>query len=91
MGRHAARNIRLRGLRGQPLRPFRYRDKGSSRRSAAARRSPRSAGGSSSRDSSPGCAWLFIHIFFLIGFRNRVLVMLPVGLVVPDLPTAAPA
>ena len=44
------------------------------RRSAAARRSSRSA-----RSSCPGSSawlfWIFLHIFWLIGFRNRVAVM----------------
>ena len=31
-------------------------------------------------------AWLFIHILFLIGFRNRILVLIEWALAVPDLP-----
>lgn len=55
--------------------PFRYRDKGSLAtigRAAAVAQFPRFA-----LSGFPAWfAWLAIHIFFLIGFRNRLLVML---------------
>jgi NADH dehydrogenase len=71
--RHAADNI-LRTLRGQPRRPFRYVDKGSLATIG------RAAGVADfGRVKLSGLvawlAWLFIHIFFLIGFRNRFVVM----------------
>ena len=69
MGRHAAANI-LRTLEGQPRRPFRYRDKGSlatiGRKAAVAE-----IGGVRLSGFLAWLAWLGIHIFFLIGFRNR--------------------
>jgi NADH dehydrogenase len=72
-GRHAARTIGRR-LRGLPSRPFRYFDKGSMAvigRSAAVAeiRRLRLWGWPA------WLAWCFVHIFFLIGFRNRFLVM----------------
>ena len=73
MGAHAAANIR-RAAREEPLVPFRYRDKGSlatiGRRSAVALIGRL-------RLSGPlaWLAWLGIHIFFLIGFRNRFVVL----------------
>ncbi|ODU00973.1 MAG: pyridine nucleotide-disulfide oxidoreductase [Planctomycetes bacterium SCN 63-9] len=73
MGRHAARNI-LRTLDGQPREPFRYVDKGMlatiGRGAAVAHIGPVKASG-----YLAWLMWLFIHIFFLIGFRNRILVM----------------
>jgi NADH dehydrogenase len=73
MGRHAGRNI-LRSLRGQPLLPFRYVDKGSlatiGRSAAVAAIGPLKLSG-----FVAWIAWLAIHIFFLIGFRNRFVVM----------------
>jgi NADH dehydrogenase len=73
MGHHAARNI-SRSLRGQPLLPFRYRDKGSlatiGRSAAVAVIGPLKLSG-----FVAWVAWLAIHIFFLIGFRNRFVVM----------------
>ncbi|MBI3726614.1 FAD-dependent oxidoreductase, partial [bacterium] len=73
-GIHAARNVRAL-LRGERTEPFHYRDKGSL---ATIGRSAGVAALGSLQLS--GCtawlAWLLVHIFFLIGFRNRVLVIL---------------
>jgi NADH dehydrogenase len=74
MGRHTAANI-ARAVRGEALVSFRYRDKGSlatiGRRAGVAW-----FGG---RRTLSGfwawAAWLGIHVFFLIGFRNRFVVM----------------
>jgi NADH dehydrogenase len=72
-GMHTALNIE-RAVGGQPLRPFRYRDKGSlatiGRASGVADFGRIHLGG-----FIAWAAWLLIHIFFLIGFRNRFLVM----------------
>jgi NADH:ubiquinone reductase (H+-translocating) len=72
---HVARNIE-RALRGQPYAPFRYFDKGSFAvigRGAA-------VGSILNRFNVWGLlawlAWLFIHLYFLIGFRNRILVLI---------------
>ena len=74
MGEHAAANL-ARALRGEPLAPFRYRDKGSL---ATIGRSRAVATIGSLRLSGlvAWLAWLGIHIFFLIGFRNRLVVLL---------------
>jgi NADH:ubiquinone reductase (H+-translocating) len=73
-GRHAARGV-LRALRGQPPVPFRYRDKGS-----LATIGRRAAVGQIGRLRLSGMvawlAWIFVHIAYLIGFRNRVAVLL---------------
>ena len=71
--RHAAANIRL-TMRGEPRLPFRYVDKGSLATIG------RAAGiadlGWVKLSGVPAwLAWLFIHLFFLIGFRNRFVVM----------------
>jgi NADH dehydrogenase len=74
MGRHAARNI-IRASRGQPRENFRYFDKGSL---ATIGRAAGVADLGWIRVSGffAWVLWLAVHIFFLIGFRNRVLVML---------------
>jgi len=63
-----------RALEGQPLRAFHYRDKGSlatiGRAAAVADLGKIKMGG-----FLAWMAWLVIHIFFLIGFRNRFLVI----------------
>ena len=74
MGRHAARNV-LAVARGEARRPFRYVDKGSlatiGRRAAVALIGRLKLSG-----FTAWAAWLGIHIFFLIGFRNRFVVLM---------------
>jgi NADH dehydrogenase len=73
-GAHAAKAI-ARALVGGKRVPFRYFDKGSlatiGRAAAVAERDTIHMTG-----FVAWLAWLVIHLFFLIGFRNRVLVML---------------
>lgn len=73
-GRHAARNI-LRSLEGKATFPFRYRDKGImatiGRAAAVAQFGKLHLSG-----FVAWFIWLGVHIFFLIGFRNRFLVIL---------------
>jgi NADH:ubiquinone reductase (H+-translocating) len=72
-GAHAAKNV-LRAIRGEALQPFRYRDYGTM--------------ATIGRGSAVGDVfglkisgwfgwlfWIFLHIFWLIGFRNRLAVM----------------
>ncbi len=72
-GQHTAMNLE-RAVEGQPLRAFKYRDKGSlatiGRAAAVADFGRIHFGG-----FFAWMAWLLIHIFFLIGFRNRFLVI----------------
>ncbi len=74
MGEHAARVIQA-DLAGKPRQPFRYRDKGQlaviGRGQAVADLGRVKAGG-----FIAWLLWIFIHIFFLIGFRTRLLVMI---------------
>ena len=72
-GAHAASNV-LRAIGGKPLEPFRYRNYGNmatiGRGSAVADIGPVRASG-----FLAWLFWLFQHIFWLIGFRNRWAVM----------------
>ena len=73
-GRAAAANI-LRTLAGEPRKPFHYVDKGTMAVIGRAAAIAEIAG----LHVSGFLAWLlwcFVHIFFLIGFRNRVIVMM---------------
>ena len=73
MGRHAARNV-LRTIAGRERLPFRYVDKGSL--ATIGRKSGVALFGRFRMWGFPAwAAWLAIHIFFLIGFRNRLVVM----------------
>jgi len=73
MGRHAVKNI-LRAIEGQPLRPFQYKNLGNlatiGRLSAIA-----DFGTFRLTGTIAWLAWLFVHIVKLIGFRNRIVVM----------------
>jgi NADH dehydrogenase len=73
-GVHAARTI-LRRIQVQPSRAFEYDDRGSM---AIIGRGSAIADIRGVRFSGPlaWLAWLFLHIFELIGFRNRLLVMI---------------
>lgn len=72
-GRHAAANI-LHAIRGKPYVPFRYRDCGTlatiGRAAAVAELGPVRVSG-----WAAWLLWLFVHILWLIGFRNRFLVL----------------
>jgi NADH dehydrogenase len=74
MGQHAARNI-VRALAGQPSLPFRYRDRGTlatiGRRRAVAVIGNRQFSGWLAWQ-----VWLFVHLMSLVGFRNRLMVLL---------------
>lgn len=73
-GRHAAANI-LRALRAEPMRPFRYFDKGSFATIGRGAAIGDIRGRLRLWGFPAWVAWLTIHIFFLIGFRNRFLVL----------------
>jgi NADH dehydrogenase len=72
-GAHAAHNV-VRAIRGEAPEPFRYRDYGT-----AATIGRGSAVIDLGRVKLSGYAgwlfWIFLHIFWLIGFRNRIAVM----------------
>ena len=76
-GKYAAKAI-LATLAGKPRQPFRYNDKGSLATIGRA-----AAIGQIGKIHLSGfiawVAWSMIHVFFLIGFRNRILVMLEWG------------
>jgi NADH dehydrogenase len=72
-GRQAARNI-LAQTAGRPMRPFHYFDKGTmatiGRRAAVF-----DAFGIRLSGVLAWFGWLFVHLIYLIGFRNRVIVL----------------
>jgi NADH dehydrogenase len=74
MGRHAAGNVLL-SLNGKPTKPFRYRDYGQlatiGRKAAVAEMGRLKLSG-----FTAWFVWLVAHIYFLINFRNRLVVMI---------------
>jgi NADH dehydrogenase len=79
MGRAAAANL-LRRLRGEATRPFRYVDYGNlatiGRKAAVVDLTVPWFGAVRLSGYFAWLFWLFAHIYFLIGFRNRLIVML---------------
>jgi NADH dehydrogenase len=74
MGRHAARNI-LRRLEGRPAVKFRYRDYG--QLATIGRNAAVVTMGRLRLSGFPAwLVWLVAHIYFLINFRNRLVVMI---------------
>jgi len=74
-GRHAGRSIRRLNT-GRPTRPFRYHNHGimaTIGRRAAVAELP---GGLKLRGTPGWLAWLGVHLVFLVGFRNRAVVLL---------------
>ena len=73
-GRYAARAVRAR-LQGRAAPPFRYRDKGNlatiGRAAAVA-----DVKGVKLSGFVAWMTWLVVHIFYLVGFQNRVLVLI---------------
>ncbi|MBA3888356.1 MAG: NAD(P)/FAD-dependent oxidoreductase [Acidobacteria bacterium] len=77
MGEHAAATIR-RTLEGQPRRPFLYRDRGSmaiiGRNKAVA-----DFGRFTLKGRAAFFTWVFVHLLYLVGFRNRLSVAIEWG------------
>jgi len=73
-GRHAARQV-ARLERGEPTKPFVYHDHGTmatiGRRDAVAQL----PGGITLTGTFGWLAWLGVHLVFLVGFRNRAVVL----------------
>jgi NADH:ubiquinone reductase (H+-translocating) len=74
-GRHAARQI-VRLMRGEQTQPFSYHDKGimaTIGRHAAVVQLPR---GARFTGTLAWFAWLGLHLFYLLGYRNRIATLL---------------
>jgi NADH dehydrogenase len=81
MGRAAAANV-LRRLAGQATQPFRYRDYGNLAtigRNAAVVDLASRVGHFKFSGFFAWLFWLFAHVYFLIGFRNRMVVLIDWG------------
>ena len=77
MGAHAAKNIVL-SMKGQQTKPFRYRDYG--QLATIGRNAAVAIVGRVKLSGFPAwLVWLVAHIYFLINFRNRLIVMIDWG------------
>jgi NADH dehydrogenase len=73
-GRYVAEVVKAR-LRGDPHRPFRYRDKGNLATIGRAR-AVADLHAIQLSGFLAWVAWLTVHLWYLIGFQNRLLVMI---------------
>jgi NADH:ubiquinone reductase (H+-translocating) len=73
-GRHAAENIRLE-VAGKSRRPFKYRDKGMMA-TIGRSRAIASFWNFNFSGLPAWFAWLFVHILYLVGFKNRLIVLI---------------
>ena len=73
MGTNAAQNI-LRDMKGKPRQDFEYWDKGTMATIGRSKAIVQAAG-FHFKGLIAWLMWLFLHVFFLIGFRNRFAVM----------------
>lgn len=72
-GRYVAEMI-LRDLEGRARQPFRYKDKGQMA-TIGRSRAVATTGRLSFTGRVAWLVWLFVHIYYLVGFRNRALVL----------------
>ncbi|MEV0624642.1 NAD(P)/FAD-dependent oxidoreductase [Nonomuraea wenchangensis] len=75
MGRHAGRQI-IAAAKGEPLRPFRYSDPGIMATVGKAEAVLERPSGLTMRGFPAWLIWIFVHIAYLLGGRNRVSVLL---------------
>jgi len=74
-GKHAAEQI-TRMLKGEPTQPFHYHDKGTMATIARGSAIAQLRGGIRLRGLVAWVAWLALHIYFLLGGRNRLVTLL---------------
>lgn len=73
-GKYVARAIKF-AIQGKSLRPFRYMDKGMMA-TIGRSRAVVQLGRLRMTGFLAWCTWLFVHIFYLIGFQNKIFVFL---------------
>jgi NADH dehydrogenase len=74
-GRYVARAIHTDLMGGEPTRPFRYFDKGTMATIGRNAGIAHLRGGLELTGFLGWLAWLFVHVWYLIGFRNRLAAM----------------
>lgn len=70
-GRHLAKNL-IRILKGEKLEPFVYNDKGSLA-TVGRNRAVADMGSFKTGGFFAWIIWMFVHLWFLVGFRNRLI------------------
>jgi NADH dehydrogenase len=73
-GETLARNLNAK-LRGRPMKPFKYADKGSMATVGRNKAVADLPGGFFLKGFPAWAAWMLVHVLFLIGFRSKLIVM----------------
>lgn len=73
-GEHLGKNVK-RLLRGQPLKKFRYLDKGTMATIGRNKAVVDMPGGLHLKGFLAWLVWMFVHIMYLIGFRNKLITL----------------
>nr|BDT27684.1 NAD(P)/FAD-dependent oxidoreductase [Bacteriovorax sp. HI3] len=74
MGAHSAKNI-IRMIKGEKAREFKYLDKGQMA-TIGRKLAVMEFKGLKARGTFAWLAWLFVHVYYLIGFKNRLFVLM---------------
>lgn len=74
-GRHLARNLNSM-FKGKPIKPFKYHDKGSMATIGRNRAVVDFPSGMHLKGFIAWLAWMFVHIFYIIGFRSKLVVFI---------------
>ncbi len=74
-GRYVAQAIHFHMMGGQPTRPFQYFDKGTMATIGRNAGIAHLRGGLELTGFLGWLAWLFVHVWYLVGFRNRLVAM----------------
>lgn len=74
-GRHLAKNFKYM-LQNKPLRPFKYYDKGSMATIGRNKAVVEMRGGQKTQGFIAWMIWMFVHLMYLVGFRNRIVVFI---------------
>jgi NADH dehydrogenase len=74
-GRHLARNLNSL-FKGKPIKPFKYHDKGSMATIGRNRAVVDFPSGMHLKGFIAWLAWMFVHIFYIIGFRSKLVVFI---------------
>mgnify|MGYP001118730952 CR=1 FL=1 len=74
-GRHLAKNFKFM-LQNKPLKPFKYYDKGSMATIGRNKAVVEMRGGQKTQGFIAWMIWMFVHLMYLVGFRNRIVVFI---------------
>ncbi|WP_299459136.1 NAD(P)/FAD-dependent oxidoreductase [uncultured Microscilla sp.] len=75
-GRHLAKNLINKYEKNRPMKPFKYFNKGSMATIGRNKAVVEMPNGSKTQGFFAWIIWMFVHLMYLVGFRNRLLVLI---------------